>query len=32
MNGLVKDVLVVLAALVVYDMFVRKMLNKTAAV
>ena len=30
MNGILKDVLVVVAALVVYDMFVKKLLNKVA--
>lgn len=30
MNGLLKDVLVVVAALVVYDMFVKKLINKAA--
>jgi len=30
MTGMLKDVLVVIAALVIYDLLIKKMLNKTA--
>jgi len=31
MSGMLKDVLVVIAALVIYDLLVKKLLNKTAS-
>lgn len=32
MSGILKDLAVVIAALVIYDLLIKKMLNKTASV